>query len=406
MKKKATWATVGIIAILLVICFAVMNFKGDTSSKNQSHDATEKELLELWKTRYALQPPEGMEVVYEKGGEYENPEEEFFNEVLSQVPINELTGFTYEEFSATMEELDEQYNSDAFSKNAKLLFELPRKGKYSEYLIPAIICMETNGGTELKGTYNYWNVQNEDGGFDFDSPEETLTLLSKRIEDKMRSGSSIKQFAESWNPFIPIKYGTELYETMKQIEVWDAEKLSKEEKQLIDEVVSKIPIRESVVGLTKEEFVRKMERLDDVHNSSIFLKNAELFFEVANEEGYSEYFFPVIACQETVGGRFAKGDFNYWNALARNEEEANTKKAIVYKDGEKTEKVFHWRNFESEEDCIREFFATVEEHRVYDSATTLTEFTSKWCPNTANHPHQAERYAIALYEQMLKISNL
>lgn len=178
-----------------------------------------------------------------------------------------------------------------------------------------------------------------------------------------------------------------------------SDKLSEEEQMLIDEVVSKIPIRESVVGLTKEEFVRKMERLDDVCQSSIFLENAESLFEMAQEEQCNEYFLPAIWWIETCGGKFVHGDFNYSNVI----------KTKLTEEGEitlydKDTKKPLWENFESGEDCIETFFYRLDLN--YKSATTLTEFTARWAPNTALHPHQAEYYAISLYENMLRISNL
>ena len=63
-----------------------------------------------------------------------------------------------------------------------------------------------------------------------------------------------------------------------------------------------------------------------------------------------------------------------------------------------------WENFDSGEDCIESFFYRLDLN--YKSATTLTEFTSIWAPNTALYPHQAEDYAISLYEAMTRISNL
>ncbi|MCI9000568.1 MAG: glucosaminidase domain-containing protein [Clostridia bacterium] len=396
MKKKTTWATVGLIATLCIICFAVMSNKGNT--------IPEEIAKEIWEDPIRVKTSEGTYVVSVREGDYEGTKEKIFEEILSQVSIKESSGVIYEEFLTKMKILDENYGSETFFQNAQLLFELSRKGQHNEYLIPAIICIETNGGTELKGDYNYWNMGDGHGGYEnFDSPRESLTALSRKIEGIMCYGTTVKQFAENWNPIFPKEYAMKLNDTMQQIQEV-IEPLSEEEQQLIDEVVSKISIRESVI--TKEEFVAKMEKLSAFYNDSpFFSENAELLFEIANEEGFNEYFFPAIAIQETVGGKFAKGDFNYWNAIGRKEEE-NAKKTVVYEDGERREKVFHWRNFESEEECIREFFATLKEHDIYDSATTLTEFASIWAPNTASHPHQAEHYAISLYEVMKRIEDL
>lgn len=179
-----------------------------------------------------------------------------------------------------------------------------------------------------------------------------------------------------------------------------SEKLSEEEQQLIDEVVSKISIRESVVGLTKEEFVRKMERLDDVCNSSIFLENADNLFEMAKEEQCNAYLLPAIWWAETSGGKVVHGDFNYSNATKTKLTEEGEKITLYDKDTKKP----LFENFESGEDCIEAFFYRLDLN--YKSVTTLTEFTARYAPNTALYPCQAERYAIKLYEEMLKIGNL
>ncbi len=179
-----------------------------------------------------------------------------------------------------------------------------------------------------------------------------------------------------------------------------SEKLSEEEQLLIDEVVSKIPIRQSVEGLTKEEFVRKMERLDDFCNSSIFLENADNLFKIAQEENCNEYLLPAIWWIETRGGNLTHGDFNYSNATKTKLTEEGKEITVYDKDTKKP----LWENFDSGEDCIESFFYRLDLN--YKSATTLTEFTSIWAPNTALYPHQAEDYAISLYEAMTRISNL
>ena len=113
----------------------------------------------------------------------------------------------------------------------------------------------------------------------------------------------------------------------------------------------------------------------------------------------------MIVSVETVGGQFMKGDFNSWNAIARNEE-GTPVKTIVYKDGERTEVIINWRNFESNEESIRAFFETLKGCKTYDSVTTLTEFTAKFAPNTEKYPHMAELYAINLYGAMKRIEDL
>lgn len=180
-----------------------------------------------------------------------------------------------------------------------------------------------------------------------------------------------------------------------------SEQLSQEEQQLIDEVISKILIKQSV-GVTKEEFVSKMEKLDEIcGNNTMYLENADALFQMAQEENYNEYLLPAICRLETVGGKCTHGDFNYYNAA----------EVLTTEDGELVRVLYNadtkeplWKNYESGEDCIQAFF---KKWNLYcESDTTLTQFCAKFAPNTAMHPHQAEYYAIRLYELMIEISNL
>lgn len=176
--------------------------------------------------------------------------------------------------------------------------------------------------------------------------------------------------------------------------------LSQEEQQLIDEVISKISIKQSV-GLTKEEFVSKMEKLDEIcGNNTAFLENADALFQTAQEENCNEYLLPAIWRIETVGGKCTQGDFNYYNAA----ETITTEDGEVIMVYDKDTKRPLWKNFKSGEDCVQTFFERLDLH--YSSATTLTQFTAKFAPNTAIYPHQSEDYAIRLYELMIEISNL
>lgn len=180
-----------------------------------------------------------------------------------------------------------------------------------------------------------------------------------------------------------------------------SEQLSQEKQQLIDEVISKISIKQSV-GLTKEEFVLKMEKLDEIcGNNTIYLENADALFQMAQEEKCNEYLLPAICWLETVGGKCTHGDFNYYNAS----------EVLTTEDGEPVMAFYDpdtkeplWKNFESGEHCIQTFFEKFDLY--YGSDTTLTQFCAKFAPNTAMHPHQAEDYAIRLYELMIEISNL
>lgn len=175
-----------------------------------------------------------------------------------------------------------------------------------------------------------------------------------------------------------------------------SQQLSQEEQQLIDEVISKISIKQSV-GITKEEFVSKMKKLDEIcGNDTVYLENADSLFQIAQEENCNEYVLPAIWRIETVGGKYSHGDFNYYNAT----ETATTEDGEIIMVYDKDTKRPLWKNFNSGEDCIQTFF----DH--YGSATTLTQFSAIFAPNTAMYPHQAEDFAIRLYYAMIEISNL
>lgn len=163
----------------------------------------------------------------------------------------------------------------------------------------------------------------------------------------------------------------------------DLEELSEIDKYLIEKL-SKQSIRDSE-GVTKEEFVTEIERWGSFYNAPFFSENAELLFDIAQEESYNEYFYPMLAMVQTNGGRYVNGEFNSCNLIERIEKE----------DDKETVKP-SWRNFESDEECIREFFRILD-GKPYESVTTLTEFTAIWAPNTEEHPCQAEQYAIKMW---------
>lgn len=62
------------------------------------------------------------------------------------------------DFIRKMEKLDEQYGSTVFSENAELLFAKAHETGQNKYLAPALMCIETCGGTNLQGDFNYWNI--------------------------------------------------------------------------------------------------------------------------------------------------------------------------------------------------------------------------------------------------------
>lgn len=159
-----------------------------------------------------------------------------------------------------------------------------------------------------------------------------------------------------------------------------SEELTEIDKRLLEKL-SKISIRESE-GVTREQFITEIESWGAFYNAPLFSENVGVLFDVAQEEGYNEYFYPMLAMVETTGGKYQKGNFNTCNL---------TEKI----DGEETVKAI-WKNFESDEECIREFFRILD-GKPYESVTTLTEFTAIWAPDTEKYPYQAEQYAIAMW---------
>lgn len=170
------------------------------------------------------------------------------------------------------------------------------------------------------------------------------------------------------------------------------EELSEVEKWLIEEVLSKILIRESE-GVTKEEFVTEIERWGSFYGAPLFSENAELLFDIAQEEGYNEYFYPMLAMVESNGGRYLQGEFNSCNLTERIDKKDGTE--ITVYDKETGKPIF--RSFKSDEECIREFFKILD-GKPYESVTTLTEFTAIWAPNTEKYPHQAEQCALSMWQ--------
>lgn len=169
-----------------------------------------------------------------------------------------------------------------------------------------------------------------------------------------------------------------------------SEELTEIEKGLIEKL-SKISIRESE-GVTKEEFVTEIERWGSFYNAPLFSENAELLFDIAQEKGYNEYVYPMLAMVESRGGRYLHGEFNSCNLTETIQKKDGTE--ITAYDKETAKPIF--RSFESDEECIREFFEILD-GKPYESVTTLTEFTAIWAPNTAKYPHQAEQYAIKMW---------
>lgn len=136
---------------------------------------------------------------------------------IQRIAIQESVGVPKEEFVSKMEKLGEMYGSDVFQEQGETLFELAQDNGYNEYLLPAIMCIETLGGTRVKGDFNYWNSWN---GWvinftNFESPEESIETFFK-ILDTYYEGDNLKEFGEKWAPEVE-GYAVNVYKIMEQI---------------------------------------------------------------------------------------------------------------------------------------------------------------------------------------------
>lgn len=149
-------------------------------------------------------------------------------------------------------------------------------------------------------------------------------------------------------------------------------------KQFFKEVVANKEIRESA-GISYEEFLSKMEKLDEKYDSEIFAENAEILFGATQKNGFTEYLIPTIFVIETFGGKRLKGEYNYWNAIERKEEH------------------FEFRNFDSPEESIEALSDTLSKY--YYNGTTIEDFVNVWSPDYVE-------YGISIYVTMEMIENL
>lgn len=164
-------------------------------------------------------------------------------------------------------------------------------------------------------------------------------------------------------------------------------------KRFLEEVAANVSVTESM-GLTYEEFLAKMEKLDEEYNNSNYFSiNAKVMFEAATEGGYRETLIPSIICLETVGATRMKGENNSWNATER------------INSFEPTETYEEWRgrikftDFDSSEDAIESLSHSLETTML--TCTTLKDFAETW--DTGVDP---EVYAIHLYQQLQRIEDL
>lgn len=151
------------------------------------------------------------------------------------VSIKRDADVSKEVFLQQMEKLDEHYNTSNFSEIADQLFSEAQERGYDVYLAPAIMCLETRGGTTATAQYNYWNhfpynemafiVLNLEISNNFLTPEESVEWFFNEL-DKKYGDISYKEFMRFWTPNYPLSkapsktadaYAETLYKTVKWI---------------------------------------------------------------------------------------------------------------------------------------------------------------------------------------------
>lgn len=163
--------------------------------------------------------------------------------------------------------------------------------------------------------------------------------------------------------------------------------------QFLEEVAANISLAEPM-GLTYEEFLAKMERLDETYNNSnYFSTNAEVMFEAAIEGGYRETLIPSIICLETAGATRMRGENNSWNAIERRNPFEPTE---IY---EEWRRGIKFVDFDSSKDAIETLSHDLKETLL--TGTTLKDFAKTW--DTGVDP---EVYAIHLHQQLQRMEDL
>lgn len=192
MKKKITAATIVLAALFAIVCFAIMSAP--------------------W--RY--------------------------------VSIKGATGVSAEEFKKKMEMLDEIYETDNFSRNSEQFFSEAQKRGYNEYLVPALMCIQTDGGKDALEQYNYWNIVGAYFGREiptitgnsknayletvdtteleigvrilyFETEEEAVRYMFDCL-DNHYGDVTMERFAKIWTPYDSEEYAATVYEKMHEIE--------------------------------------------------------------------------------------------------------------------------------------------------------------------------------------------
>ncbi|MCI8482647.1 MAG: hypothetical protein HFJ27_06375 [Clostridia bacterium] len=151
------------------------------------------------------------------------------------------------------------------------------------------------------------------------------------------------------------------------------------------EEVSKTSIRETS-GVTYEEFLSKMKKLDEIYSLEVFALNAQTFYELAIKGQWNEFLMPSIIAIET-NGKFLHGKYNLWNAIETKENLITSKKEHIF------------RNFESYKESIEALYMVLEKPYYAGSNMNVIGFSDVWAPNTM-------MYAIALYKKMASIQSL
>ena len=170
MKKKITLVTIGLAALLVIVCFAIM--------------------YAPW--RY--------------------------------VSIKSTTGVSEEEFKRKMEMLDEVYETYHFSKNAEQFYSEAQARGYDEYLAPAVAALETYeiDRSIERAKNNLYSIIERPTTFPYQArgyeTEEECIEDFFNILDLHYGDITIFRFAKKWTPYDQEEYAIKLYEKMHEIE--------------------------------------------------------------------------------------------------------------------------------------------------------------------------------------------
>lgn len=154
--------------------------------------------------------------------------------------------------------------------------------------------------------------------------------------------------------------------------------------------------------VSKDDFMQKMEKLDEYYSTTNFSENAEQLLKTAQEKGYNEYIAPAIMCISTEANE--DRNYNYW--------QVNTliDKRVEYMLGGTKISL----SFLTPETSIEYFFDVLEKWGDEKNEITYEEFSRKWIsigkvsysPIKEWKTIESDTYGKKLYEKVRWIKSL